>query len=641
MQSRWCWCYAGLTLLLLFGVGMSDLRAYTCMNDTTYGPGSRFSQDLDRVLQDLVDSGNVTDHGFNTYSYGEVNGLVQCRGDLVTAACSNCLVEASFSVQQMCGNARGGRVWLDGCFLRYSNSSFSSQLDAHVLSILPNPQLVTKDPPVFGNRVADLLHYLMRGACDPARKGFAAAFTRDSSKEDIYGLVQCLRDLSAAQCTTCLSIGFYHLYRCCSQKQGAEALLGSCTLRFETYPFFNLSAASPFALTSTTSSASKNSSRRVPILVATIGSGLLAVAVCVCFFLFLLRNKVDPARALTLSLREVGRSGRPVDVSRSGSLLNPQMIFSLETLIEATANFHEDNKLGEGGFGPVYKGNTSDGTEIAVKKLSLSSVQGTTEFMNEVKIVAKIQHRNLVKLLGCCAEGPERLLVYEYLPNKSLDTFLFDPERRKVLDWQKRYNIVIGIARGLLYLHEDSQVRIIHRDIKASNILLDGKLNPKIADFGLARLFANDETHVHTRIAGTYGYIAPEYAMGGQLSVKADVYSFGVVLLEIVSGRRNREINLPQESQSLLEWAWRLYERGDIVEMIDPIVKASGSREQAMRFVHIGLLCMQSEAALRPPISEVIVMISSNSMALANPTKPAYVSISFSDYSPGKCGASQ
>eukprot|EP00253_Pinus_taeda_P008578 PITA_08578 len=306
-------------------------------------------------------------------------------------------------------------------------------------------------------------------------------------------------------------------------------------------------------------------------------------------------------------------------------LNNRQILFKKKTLVTATANFHDDNKLGEGGFGSVYKGTTPDGRQIAVKKLSLKSRQGKKEFLNEVKLVAQIQHRNLVNLLGCCAEGSEKFLVYEYLPNKSLDRFLFDPNKRADLDWQKRYNIILGVARGLLYLHQDSQLRIVHRDIKASNILLDDKLNPKIADFGLAKLFSEDETHVSTRAAGTLGYMAPEYALCGQLSVKADVYSFGVVLLEIVTGRKNTAFNLSSEMEILLGWVWNSYTRGNSVQIIDPTIIETCNEEQVVRCIHVGLLCTQADSSLRPLMATVILMLSTASTTLPDPTRPAYV----------------
>nr|ABR16569.1 unknown [Picea sitchensis] len=231
-------------------------------------------------------------------------------------------------------------------------------------------------------------------------------------------------------------------------------------------------------------------------------------------------------------------------LTRFPSLSRGFTVFEMETLVAATENFHDNNKIGEGGFGAVYKGITPEGNEIVVKRPSLNSRHATEVYLNEANLVPKIQHRNLVKLLGCCQEGPERLLVYEYLPNNSLDKILFDSNKRRQLDWQKRYSIILGITRGLLYLHEDSHLRIIHRDIKPHNILLDKNLNPKIADFGLSILLEEDETYVQSVVAGTLGYMSPEYALCGELSVKADVYSFGILLLELIGGRKNWDPSL-------------------------------------------------------------------------------------------------
>ncbi|XP_050217236.1 LOW QUALITY PROTEIN: G-type lectin S-receptor-like serine/threonine-protein kinase SD1-1 [Mercurialis annua] len=216
-------------------------------------------------------------------------------------------------------------------------------------------------------------------------------------------------------------------------------------------------------------------------------------------------------------------------------------IFDLSTLMKATDNFSSLNKLGQGGFGRVYKGILIDGREIAVKRLSESSGQGPTEFKNEVIMISKLQHRNLVRLLGCCIQRDEKMLVYEFMPNKSLDFFIFDEMRIKFLDWDKRAHIIDGIARGLLYLHQDSRLRIIHRDLKASNVLLDKDMNPNISDFGMARIFGGDQTEANTnKVAGTFGYMSPEYAVDGLFSMKSDVFSFGVLVLEIVSGKKNR-----------------------------------------------------------------------------------------------------
>ncbi|XP_029128480.1 G-type lectin S-receptor-like serine/threonine-protein kinase At4g27290 isoform X2 [Cajanus cajan] len=299
--------------------------------------------------------------------------------------------------------------------------------------------------------------------------------------------------------------------------------------------------------------------------------------------------------------------------------------FDLATIINATNNFSIVNKLGEGGFGPVYKGTMLDGQVIAVKRLSRSSGQGLKEFKNEVILCAKLQHRNLVKVLGCCIEGEEKMLLYEYMPNKSLDSFIFDSVQSKLLDWPMRFNILCAIARGLMYLHQDSRLRIIHRDLKASNILLDNNMNPKISDFGLAKMCGGDQVEGNTnRIVGTYGYMAPEYAIDGLFSTKSDVFSFGVLLLEIISGKKNRTITNEGHIDNLIGHAWRMWKEGTPEQLIAPSLVDSCKISEVIRCIQVGLLCLQHHPDDRPNMTSVIVMLSSETI-LSQPKVPSFL----------------
>ncbi|KAK9155978.1 hypothetical protein Sjap_003458 [Stephania japonica] len=291
-------------------------------------------------------------------------------------------------------------------------------------------------------------------------------------------------------------------------------------------------------------------------------------------------------------------------------------------ILAATDSFSCNNKLGEGGFGPVYKGMLQDGREVAVKRLSRDSVQGLDEFKNEVKLISKLQHRNLVKLLGCCIKGEEKMLIYEYMPNKSLDLFIFGSS---LLDWKRRYAIICGVARGLLYLHQDSRLRVIHRDLKLSNILLDNEMNPKISDFGLARSFKGDQVEANThRVIGTFGYMSPEYTIDGLFSVKSDVFSFGVIVLEIVSGKKNRAFNHPGHSLNLLGHAWTLWKEGNAVELLDKASMSYFSTNEVLRCIHVGLLCVQQCANDRPNMASVVLMLGSETAALPHPKHPGF-----------------
>ncbi|XP_011014316.1 PREDICTED: G-type lectin S-receptor-like serine/threonine-protein kinase At4g27290 [Populus euphratica] len=300
-------------------------------------------------------------------------------------------------------------------------------------------------------------------------------------------------------------------------------------------------------------------------------------------------------------------------------------LFQFTTIAKATNGFSFNNKIGEGGFGPVYKGTLEDGREIAAKTLSRSSGQGINEFKNEVILITKLQHRNLVKLLGCSIQGEEKILVYEYMPNKSLDSFIFDQTRGKLLDWSKRFSIICGIARGLLYLHQDSRLRIVHRDLKASNVLLDKDMKPKISDFGLARMFGGDQTEGNTtRVVGTYGYMAPEYATDGLFSVKSDVFSFGILMLEIISGKKSRGFYHPHHSLSLIGHAWRLWKDGKPLNLIEAFPGESCNlSEVIMRCINISLLCVQQHPDDRPSMATVVWMLGGEN-TLPQPKEPGF-----------------
>ncbi|PIN17007.1 Serine/threonine protein kinase [Handroanthus impetiginosus] len=300
--------------------------------------------------------------------------------------------------------------------------------------------------------------------------------------------------------------------------------------------------------------------------------------------------------------------------------------YNFDSILSATDNFSDANMLGRGGFGPVYKGKFPGGHEIAVKRLSSCSGQGIDEFLNEVNLIARLQHRNLVRLLGYCIKENEKILLYEYMPNRSLDAIIFDQNDCMLLDWEKRFDIIMGIARGLLYLHQDSRLRIIHRDLKTSNILLDEELNPKISDFGLARIIEGKRTEASTnKVVGTYGYMSPEYALEGKFSIKSDVFSFGVVMLEIISGKKNTGFYHPQEVMNLLGYAWRLWSEDKALDLVDPRLIESCEKSQVMMCINVGLLCVQEDPNDRPSMSTIVIMLGSESTALPTPTQPAFV----------------
>ncbi|CAK8573785.1 unnamed protein product [Lathyrus sativus] len=466
-------------------------------------------------------------------------------------------------------------------------------------------------------------------------------FSYGQNPDKVYAIGMCWGDLKPNECLTNINTTFSDLREQCPNQKESIMWGSHLTLWYSNRSIFGVVETDPTMyvvynrgandvekyrqalsnlMIKLKDKAASGDSRRhnqtrtfIAIAVPLVFVGLVLILICLCLWLR------KPKHSFEANNEEYE------DEEESEVMALESLQFSFDTIRVATNHFSNSNKIGHGGFGDVYRGKLSNGQMIAVKRLSIDSAQGDNEFKNEVTLVAKLQHRNLVRLLGFSLEGRERLLIYEFVVNKSLDYFIFDPTKKTLLNWSKRYEIIRGVARGLLYLHEDSRLRIIHRDLKASNILLDSEMNPKIADFGLAKLFVIDQTQGNTnRIVGTYGYMAPEYAMRGQFSVKSDVFSFGVLVLEIISGHKNSTtICLGDDVDYLLSYAWRSWKEGRATNIIDPSLN-NISQNEIMRCIHIGLLCLQEDVEDRPTMANVALMLNSHSLTLSIPSKPAY-----------------
>ncbi|KAL2561845.1 hypothetical protein GLYMA_20G139300v4 [Glycine max] len=639
-------------LVILISISQSNAQPgflyHFCINDKgNYSANSTYQNNLNTLLSNLSSNTQI-DYGFYNFSYGQesdrVNAIGLCRGDVKPDACRICFNDSKVLLTQLCPNQKEAIGWYDNCMLRYSNRSIFNTMEALPSFSMRNHGNTT-DVDQFNQVLRTLLYSLVgQGSSGDSRHKFAAANVSGPGFETIYGLVQCTPDLSEQECTSCLVDAISEIPRCCDSKKGGRVVRPSCNFRYETYPFYTptnvaipqapapkVSALPP----SSTDTLSPEGKSNTSLIVIAIVVPIIAFVILVILILIYLRMR--------RSREHIEVELENDDEIRSAETL--QLDFS--TIVAATNNFSDANELGQGGFGPVYKGTLSNGKEVAVKRLSRNSLQGDIEFKNEVLLVAKLQHRNLVKLLGFCLERSERLLVYEFVPNKSLDFFIFDQNRRAQLDWEKRYKIIGGIARGLVYLHEDSRLRIIHRDLKASNILLDAEMHPKISDFGMARLFEVDQTQGNTsRIVGTFGYMAPEYAMHGQFSVKSDVFSFGVLILEIVSGQKNSWVCKGENAGDLLTFTWQNWRGGTASNIVDPTI-TDGSRNEIMRCIHIALLCVQENVADRPTMASVVLMLNSYSVTLPLPSLPAFFidsrsfpAIQSEEYNPMAAGAS-
>ncbi|KAJ6978385.1 cysteine-rich receptor-like protein kinase 25 [Populus alba x Populus x berolinensis] len=588
----------------LLDLAHADPPYSVCSNNSNYSANSTFQNNLEILMSSIRSNASVSKLYYTSTGndLDRIYAQYMCINYITHDSCSTCITAASQDIMQVCPGDKEAVVWEELCQLRYSNQSFLGHLDVSG-NIAKDNQKDVENPEQFGLVVNETLSDLTKQvAFNASANMYATRQAAFTNTETLYALMQCSTDLSPDDCNTCLRVAMENISSCCDASRGGRVLSRSCYLRYELYAFYegaNESSKSPVP--------GKSSRRKTWIII------------------------ILTAAAAVLVVRDGLNDGESA-------------FMDLESIYAATGNFSDSNLLGQGGFGPVYKVNEihlldfqarkmSDGKEVAVKRLSAWSDQGTDEFTNEVMLIMKLQHKNLVKLLGLCVDGDEKLLVYEFMPNRSLDVFLFDKKERARLNWRTRTGIVNGIAKGTLYLHEDSRHRIIHRDLKASNVLLDKDMNPKISDFGMARMFAGSEGEANTaRIVGTYGYMAPEYAMEGLYSTKSDVFSFGVLLLEIITGNKNSEFNKSKRAPSLLAYAWQLWNEGKELELIDPLMADSCCSDEFSRYMHVGLLCVQEDPCERPTMSSVVLMLKRESSILTHPHRPAFSVGRFADY---------
>ncbi|KAI3817532.1 hypothetical protein L1987_11327 [Smallanthus sonchifolius] len=552
------------------GDARAEIIKLHCDDELEADP-SIFVQNFIRLME--ITGTQIRSSHNSTTSVGDgpnnINGLAQCYGDLSSQDCILCYAEIR-TVFPTCFPRSGGRIYLDGCFMRIQNYSFYDQYTG------PNDTTVcgntTRKSNVFQESTRRAVANAVTGALRNSDYFVREQMLVSGSNNSVYVLAQCWKTLSPSSCRACLANASASISQCLPWSEG-RVLNTGCFMRYSDTNFLN-----PLLVTSSSS----NKGRIIAIVISVVSS-VVVLAVALMILLYIKKRRYIKQR----------RKGSYDAEKMAKILIDSSLHFKYSTVEKATGYWNESNKLGQGGFGTVYKGVLPDGREIAVKRLYFNNKFRAADFYNEINMISRVEHKNLVRLLGCSCSGPESILVYEYLPNMSLDRFIFDELKGREIGWEKR-------------------------------------LRPKIADFGLARSFQDDKSHISTAIAGTLGYMAPEYLAHGQLTEKADVYSFGVLILEMVTGMENNRSKTTEYTDSLPSTAWKHFKQGTVEEIFDPhlmmhVYPNTDFQKDAIKVVHVGLLCTQEAQSLRPSMSAALKMLAKDDEPLPAPSNPPFI----------------
>ncbi|KAL6643507.1 hypothetical protein ACP70R_018273 [Stipagrostis hirtigluma subsp. patula] len=589
--------------MVVLGAEYDKAGANYCSTLGNFTANSQYQVNLGNLLSDIPPRA-VANRGYANSTTGNgpdtIFGLSMCYADYDWIQCQDCLRSSARWVPRLCPTSRVAKAIYDACILRYSDEPFLSIADLKSAYHVYSNSFVTDAASMNTTRWSMMSRLTAQAAGSSLRFANGSEGYTDSqgASQMIYGLAQCTRDLSDGECTRCLTMFVAELSATRPNNTLGVVKGYSCYVRYQVGQAFEITIPPKIAAPPPPPGLSPTPGPKVGLVAGGAGGSvafIISISVLVWFLWQHRRRRIRELELEDETLEEELENGA-----------GPKR-FRYSELATATGFFSDDQKLGEGGFGSVYRGYLKDmNLPVAIKRVSKSSKQGRKEYISEVKIISRLRHRNLVQLIGWCHRGGELLLVYELMPNGSLDTHIHNQDL--VLSWPLRHEIVLGISSALLYLHQDWEQCVLHRDIKASNVMLDASFNAKLGDFGLARLVDHERESHTTALAGTMGYMDPECMVSGRASTTSDVYSFGVIVLEITCGRRPIVVVDTEEYATvhLVKWVWEFYGRGSILDAADERLNDDFDSQEMERLMVTALWCAHPDRTLRPSIRQVV-----------------------------------